>query len=336
MKTLTNYIKNYNSYANTLQLLENEAVIDESQIEEGLGSWLKKAFGKYFKMVGAMSNAAADVLLPDEKKQFQQAQEKVMGTEDTKNMAEEKDADKVIKYIDEKFDKFKEESKISDETVAKFKIVAAMQFHTQHKDDETYKKKMADYIEKLKKDGGDKVKKFAEEYAKQLQEVNKKEGEGDKEENGDKATPSEEEAKEIDKDADKITKTIGVNGDGDNVQKAVKPVMPSDPKDDEKKEALEDIFGEPILEGETKMKDMPQELQNFKKSFLYKSGALSKNPDALKTNRDCILIFASAVDGVLSKMVNTKGKSASSDKAAVLKALSQMVELEEFKKYLGK
>lgn len=169
-------------------------------------------------------------------------------------------------------------------------------------------------------------KKTLQKVLKDQEEALKKNDEG-----GDKNNQSElspEEKKQVTNDTSKIAKTVGVSGDSDNIQKAVSPIITTQESLNESEEQ--------ILEKATKLKDMPEELQNFKKSFFYKSGALSKNPDALETNRQCIILFATAVDGILSKMVDTKGKSASNNKDLILKALSQMVELEEFKKYLGK
>ena len=289
MKTLTKYMTAYNEQSNTIELLSFDKPIDESEINEGFGDFLKKAFGSYFKVVGAMSNAAAEVLDPKEKKNFEKAQKDIMTSDDTKKALDEKDPDKVVEYINKKYDEFKEEANLTDETVAKFKIVAAMQFHAQHKDDKAYTAKMSAYIDELKKKS-EEVKKFAEEYAKELNENGGIDAQNQ---------PTEEEIKDNNKNVKDITKKLG--GDENKVKKALQDIIPLEkPKANDQQSLNNETT--PIVEAA-----MPEEVKKFRKMFLSKA---VKDEKVRETNKQAIIEVAGSISAALENIKDKDGNTA--------------------------
>lgn len=289
MKTLTKYMTAYNEQSNTIELLSFDKPIDESEINEGFGDFLKKAFGSYFKVVGAMSNAAAEVLDPKEKKNFEKAQKDIMTSDDTKKALDEKDPDKVVEYINKKYDEFKEEANLTDETVAKFKIVAAMQFHAQHKDDKAYTAKMSAYIDELKKKS-EEVKKFAEEYAKELNENGGTDAQNQ---------PTEEEIKDNNKNVKDITKKLG--GDENKVKKALQDIIPLEKPKANDQQSL-DNETTPIVEAA-----MPEEVKKFRKMFLSKA---VKDEKVRETNKQAIIEVAGSISAALENIKDKDGNTA--------------------------
>lgn len=279
----------YNEQSNTIELLSFDKPIDESEINEGFGDFLKKAFGSYFKVVGAMSNAAAEVLDPKEKKNFEKAQKDIMTSDDTKKALDEKDPDKVVEYINKKYDEFKEEANLTDETVAKFKIVAAMQFHAQHKDDKAYTAKMSAYIDELKKKS-EEVKKFAEEYAKELNENGGIDAQNQ---------PTEEEIKDNNKNVKDITKKLG--GDENKVKKALQDIIPLEkPKANDQQSLNNETT--PIVEAA-----MPEEVKKFRKMFLSKA---VKDEKVRETNKQAIIEVAGSISAALENIKDKDGNTA--------------------------
>ena len=314
MKTLTKYMNAYNEQSNTIELLSFDKPIDESKINEGFGSFLKGVFGSYFKIVGAMSNAAAEVLKPNEKKNFEKAQKDIMASDDTKKALDEKDPDKVVEYINMKYDEFKEEAKLSDETIAKFKIVAAMQFHAQHKDDKAYTAKMSAYIDELKKKS-EEVKKFAEDYAKELND--RKEGTDEQNQ------PSEEEIKDNSKNVKDITQKLG--GDENKVKKALKDIIPLEKPQATDKQSLNNEIT-PIVEAA-----MPEEVKKFRKMFLSKA---VKDEKVRETNKQAIIEVAGAISAAIE---NIKDKDGNTSKEEVSNFIIYLVSNHEtFMKTLAK
>ena len=314
MKTLTKYMNAYNEQSNTIELLSFDKPIDESKINEGFGSFLKGVFGSYFKIVGAMSNAAAEVLKPNEKKNFEKAQKDIMASNDTKKALDEKDPDKVVEYINKKYDEFKEEANLTDETVAKFKIVAAMQFHAQHKDDKAYTAKMSAYIDELKKKS-EEVKKFAEDYAKELND--RKEGTDEQNQ------PSEEEIKDNSKNVKDITQKLG--GDENKVKKALKDIIPLEKPQATDKQSLNNEIT-PIVEAA-----MPEEVKKFRKMFLSKA---VKDEKVRETNKQAIIEVAGSISAALE---NIKDKDGNTSKEEVSNFIIYLVgNHETFMKTLAK
>lgn len=298
MKTLTKYMTAYNEQSNTIELLSFDKPIDESEINESFGSFLKGVFGSYFKVVGAMSNAAAEVLDPKEKKNFEKAQKDIMASDDTKKALDEKDPDKVVEYINKKYDEFKEEAKLTDETVAKFKIVAAMQFHAQHKDDKAYTAKMSAYIDELKKKS-EEVKKFAEDYAKELND--NKTGE-----NNEVVPPTKDEINNTNKSVDKTSKALG--GDDNQIKQALSGIINLDASKATEKESLEnDIF--PIVEA-----DQKNPVKQVKSLFLNNLKSSKIKDEDRENNRQAIIQFATSISAMFKNMKDNYGKPATDGK----------------------
>lgn len=314
MKTLTKYMNAYNEQSNTIELLSFDKPIDESKINEGFGSFLKGVFGSYFKIVGAMSNAAAEVLKPNEKKNFEKAQKDIMASDDTKKALDEKDPDKVVEYINKKYDAFKEEAKLTDETVAKFKIVAAMQFHAQHKDDKAYTAKMSAYIDELKKKS-EEVKKFAEDYAKELND------------NGGTDTqnqPTEEEVKAANKAVDTTSKALG--GDNTKIKKAIQDIIPIEKPKANDTQSLKNNES-PLTEAKI---DEKSDLGIFKKKYLLKAGF--KDKKQVDDNRQAIIQLATSISSILENVKDKDNVNVSQEE--LFKFITGLLENDNFKKFM--
>lgn len=299
MKSFSKYLEENEQINTLLKIAINE---NEVQVDEGFGDFLKKAFGSYFKIVGAMSNAAAEVLDPNEKKNFEKAQKDIMSSDDTKKTLDEKDPDKVVEYINKKYDEFKEEAKLTDETAAKFKIVAAMQFHAQHKDDKAYTAKMSAYIDELKKKS-EEVKKFAEDYAKELEAQNKENKTG---ENGEVVPPTKEEINNTNRSVDKTSKALG--GDDNQIKQALSGLISLDASKAAGKESLEnDIF--PIVEA-----DQKNPVKQVRSLFLNNLKSSKITDKDRENNKQAIIQFATSISAMFKNMKDNYGKPAKDGK----------------------
>lgn len=294
------------------ELIELSMQQSNLTIDEGLFSGLKGLFGKYLEGVGKIFSASSKALGAEKGKKWEAFHNEIMGNKsDMKKAINEKDPQKAIDAINSMADKYKSQNKLDDSTINSFKICLALEFNTQHNDDENYKKAMTKFIDECKKAGGSETEKDVSNLAGALKnDGDKGEGEGE----GSTGT-SPEDAKQDDSQINKGSKML--SGNAKKVKVVTKAMLPESLEEDE-----EDI--NEAEEGATKKKSssavpdwVKSNFGDFRSKYLLLKDKNTREQN--RTNRNC---FINLINAVSSFMENVKGPESKEKWEFVQKFLS--------------
>lgn len=274
----------------TKKLIESSLNFENISIDEGILGGLKSLFGKYLEGVSRIFSASAKALGAEKGKKWKAFHDSIMDNKsDMKKALNEKDPQKAIEKINEIADKYKTNEDLDDSTINSFKIMLALEFNTQHSDDENYKKAMTKFIEECKKKGGEETRKDVANLANELKKDESSSNEGTTEQE----TVSPEEAKDAEKQANKSTNVLG--GDSGKVKSVMKAFFPS--------ESLENNLE--IIEESAKLPDwikQDQTISTFRKKYLLTGKKGTPKYEEKEKAKNSFINLISAIDGLMENV----------------------------------